>query len=91
MEKNIRPLILVSNDDSIEANGVHALIDVLVNFGDVVAVCPAHPQSGQSMALTVATPLRITRVEDYKDAKMYKGQRYAGRLHKIGYAHRIGP
>ena len=72
MEKNIRPLILVSNDDSIEANGVHALIDVLVNFGDVVAVCPAHPQSGQSMALTVATPLRITRVEDYKDAKMYK-------------------
>lgn len=72
MKKNIRPLILVSNDDSIEANGVHALIDVLVNFGDVVAVCPAHPQSGQSMALTVATPLRITRVEDYKDAKMYK-------------------
>lgn len=68
---NNRPLILVSNDDSYAASGVHYLIDRLLKFGDVVAVCPQHPQSGQSMALTVNDPLRITRLPDYNGAKMY--------------------
>ena len=67
----MRPLILVSNDDSYTAPGVHALIDRLVNFGDVVAVCPLYPQSGQSMAITVSSPLRINRLPDYNGAKMY--------------------
>ncbi|MDE6391765.1 MAG: 5'/3'-nucleotidase SurE [Muribaculaceae bacterium] len=66
-----RPLILVSNDDSYMANGVHALIDRLTMIGDVVAVCPLHPQSGQSMAITVNSPLRITRIPDYNGARMY--------------------
>lgn len=68
----MRPLILVSNDDGIEARGVHALVDRLVKFGDVVVVCPDSPRSGQSMALTVNSPLRVTRVEDYNGARMYK-------------------
>jgi len=67
-----RPLILVSNDDSISAPGVLALVDRLVKFGDVVAVCPDEPQSGQSMAITVARPLTITSIPDYNGAKMYK-------------------
>lgn len=67
-----RPLIFVSNDDGINANGVHCLIDRLIQFGDVVAVCPDSPRSAQSMALTVNSPLRITQVDDYKGAKMYK-------------------
>lgn len=67
-----KPLILVSNDDGIDAKGVHALVDRLIKFGDVVVVCPDAPRSGQSMALTVNSPLRVTRVEDYKGAKMYK-------------------
>ena len=66
-----KPLILVANDDSYQAPGVHVLIDRLVKFGDVVAVCPEHPQSGQSMALTVNSPLRITPLPDYNGARMY--------------------
>lgn len=66
-----RPLILVSNDDSYRANGVHVLIDTLLEFGDVVAVCPQHPQSGMSMAITVNSPLRIHTLPDYNGAKMY--------------------
>lgn len=66
-----RPLILVSNDDSYRAPGVHALIDRLVMLGDVVCVCPEHPQSGQSMALTVNTPLRINELPDYNGARMF--------------------
>lgn len=68
----MRPLILVSNDDSYSANGVHCLIDRLLPFGDIVAVCPDAPHSGQSMALTINTPLRITQLPDYHGAKMYK-------------------
>lgn len=67
----MKPLILVSNDDSYTAKGVHELIDRLVKFGDVIAVCPEHPQSGQSMALTVNAPLRIHALPDYNGAKMY--------------------
>lgn len=67
----MRPLILVSNDDSYAAGGVHALIDRLVKLGDVVAVCPQTPQSGKSMALTVNEPLRITELPDHNGAKMY--------------------
>lgn len=67
----MRPLILISNDDSFAAKGVHALIDRAVQFGDVIAVCPQTPQSAQSMALTVSGPLRINKLSDYNGAKMY--------------------
>ena len=67
-----RPLIFVSNDDSIEARGVHELIDHLLPFGDILCVCPESPQSGMSMAITVNHPLRIKKLEDYKGARMYK-------------------
>ena len=67
----MKPLILVTNDDSYLAAGVHRLIERLVKFGDVMAVCPQHPQSGKSMAITVNDPLRITRLPDFAGAKMY--------------------
>lgn len=66
------PLILVTNDDSINAKGVHELIRVLLKIGEVVCVCPEMPQSGMSMALTVNSPLMVKRLEDYHGAKMYK-------------------
>ena len=63
--ENKRPLILVSNDDGYRARGVHCLTQLLMEFADVVAVCPEGPQSGKSMAITVNDPLRITRIDDY--------------------------
>lgn len=67
-----RPLILVSNDDGIDAPGVHRLIDFISEFGDVIVVCPDGPRSGQSMAISFCTPMRLTQTDDYKGAKMYK-------------------
>lgn len=67
----MKPLILVSNDDGINANGVHCLIDRLIPFGDVVAICPDSPRSGQSMAITVNDALKLSQVQDYRGAKMY--------------------
>lgn len=64
-------LILVANDDSYRAPGVHILIERMTQLGDVIAVCPDEPRSGQSMAITVNTPLFIKEMPDYKGAKMY--------------------
>lgn len=66
------PLILVSNDDGINAKGVHELIRSLQHIGEVVCVCPQGPQSAMSMALTVNNSLTVKRVEDYHGARMYK-------------------
>ena len=63
--------ILITNDDSIHAPGLKALVDCAVGFGNVTVVAPALPQSGQSSALTVGQPLRIKKLPDYNGAKMY--------------------
>lgn len=55
----LRPLILVTNDDSINAPGVHHLADCVRSMGDVYVVAPLYPHSGQSAAMTVGAPLRI--------------------------------
>ena len=68
----MRKLILVSNDDSIGAKGVHELVKCLQKIGDVVCICPESPQSGMSMALTVNSALKVKRLEDYHGALMYK-------------------
>jgi len=66
-----RPLILVTNDDGVNAKGLHHLIDCVSHMGDVIAVAPDEPQSGKSSALTVSEALRITRHADRNGAKIY--------------------
>lgn len=69
--KKKRPLILISNDDSYEAPGLYHLIDCISHLGDIVAVAPAEPHSGQSSAITVNNPLRMTLVRNYKGTPVY--------------------
>lgn len=57
-----RPLILITNDDSIDAPGIHFLANIARSMGDVYVVAPSCPRSGQSAALTVGAPLRIKEV-----------------------------
>lgn len=66
-----RPLILISNDDSINARGVHHLCECVKEFGDIIVVAPDEPQSGQSSSLSVNRPLRITLHEGYEGATVY--------------------
>ncbi len=58
-----RPLILVTNDDGINALGIRSLVQYLMPLGDVVVVAPDGARSGQSAAITVNVPLRIAQVE----------------------------
>lgn len=71
----MKPLILISNDDGIDALGVHCLIDytmqALSNGCKIVAVCPDGARSGQSAAITHNAPLRLYRRPSYKGAEMW--------------------
>lgn len=67
----MKPLILITNDDGIEAPGLDVLVRLASTFGDVVAVAPLTPQSGQSSAITVDGPLRIKEYEDRHGARRF--------------------
>lgn len=54
-----RPLILVSNDDGYQAPGLIALVEELVEIGDVHVVAPEKPRSGVSRMITLHKPLRV--------------------------------
>lgn len=62
MEKTVRPLILVTNDDGITAPGINALVEVMKTLGDVVIVAPDKPQSGMGHAITINSTLRIQKL-----------------------------
>jgi len=53
-----RPLILISNDDGIDAPGLVALASAMDGLGDLVVVAPLHEQSAVGHAITVRDPVR---------------------------------
>ena len=53
-----RPLILISNDDGIQARGIAALANALLSVGDCFVVAPSEEQSGASHAITIRHPVR---------------------------------
>ena len=67
-----RPLILVTNDDGINAQGIQSLVSYLMPLGDVVVVAPDGARSGQSAAITVNVPLHLSQVVDTPEYKAFK-------------------
>ena len=62
--------ILLSNDDGILANGIHALMESLSNAGhDVYVVAPDRERSAAGHSLTLQTPLRVEEVDAKYGAK----------------------
>jgi 5'-nucleotidase len=60
MRTNVRPLILISNDDGYEAKGINSLIDMLASMGDILVCAPDGARSGFSCAFSAEQPLRLT-------------------------------
>ncbi len=52
-------MILVSNDDGIDAKGLKNLIDMVTPLGDVFIVAPERGQSGMSHSISLLKPLRV--------------------------------
>ncbi len=62
-----KPLILVTNDDSINSKGIKALVEAMQTLGEVIVVAPDKMQSGMGHAVTLNTPLRLS------EAKIFEG------------------
>jgi 5'-nucleotidase len=71
-EDRKQPLLLLTNDDGVDAKGLDALIEVTKPLGRVFVVAPAEPQSGMSHAITVKVPLRIKKVVEEESLVIYK-------------------
>ncbi|MDD7886558.1 5'/3'-nucleotidase SurE [Flavivirga sp. 57AJ16] len=57
-----RPLILITNDDGINAPGIRTLISIMNTIGEVVVVAPDSPQSSMGHAITLNSTLYAERV-----------------------------
>lgn len=66
----MKPIILITNDDSIDAKGIRHLVDCVKEMGEIYVVAPDAPQSGQSSAFTPNFPLQIIEHPDYNGATM---------------------
>lgn len=62
-----KPLILVTNDDSIVAPGIRFLISVMKEIGEVIVVAPDSPQSAMGHAITINNTLHLDKVNLDKD------------------------
>lgn len=67
----MRPLILVTNDDSINSKGIRSLVEAVMPLGDVVVVAPDSPQSGMGHAVTIHGILRINEENIFEGVKAY--------------------
>ena len=56
--------ILVTNDDGVHSEGIHALADALRPLGEVTIVAPVSESSAIGHALTLARPLRLEQISD---------------------------
>lgn len=64
-------IILVTNDDGYQAKGFKSLIEAVKPLGKIVAVAPTEAQSGMSHAITVKHPLRVNKIREEKDFRLY--------------------
>ncbi len=64
-----KPLILVSNDDGIDAPGLFTLVKALKRIARVTVVAPSIQQSAVGHAITVRTPLRA--YEFHRDGVLF--------------------
>jgi 5'-nucleotidase len=56
--------ILVTNDDGVHSDGIHALAAALARLGEVTVVAPHIEASAIGHALTLRRPLRMERLQD---------------------------
>ena len=67
----MKPLILITNDDSVCAKGLQVLIESVREYGDVVVMSTEVNASGKSHALTTNQPLRVRKVREDDGLEVY--------------------
>lgn len=72
MERKNRPLILISNDDGVNAKGIRELIETLRDVAELVVMAPDGPRSGAACAITSEYPVRPTLLVEEEGLKIYR-------------------
>ena len=67
-----RPLILISNDDGVQAQGIRELTRMMCQLGDVVVVAPDGPRSAASCSISPLTTIIIELIEEQEGLKIYQ-------------------
>ena len=57
-----KPIILVTNDDGINAPGIRALISVMAEIGELIVVAPDSPQSAMGHAITINSTIYLNKI-----------------------------
>jgi 5'-nucleotidase len=66
-----KPLILITNDDSISAKGIASLVNAMSTLGEILVVAPDKPQSGMGHAITIHSPLRLMKSNQFQNIQSY--------------------
>lgn len=83
-------LILVSNDDGVNAKGLKCLVEVAREFGNVVVVAPMEAMSGMSHAITIKTPLRSKKLKEEEGLQVYSCAGTPVDCIKLAFNHILG-
>jgi 5'-nucleotidase len=59
-----RPLILISNDDGVQAQGIRVLTRLMRSLGDVTVVAPDSARSGAACGITPVRPVRVSLLHE---------------------------
>ncbi|MEI8060190.1 MAG: 5'/3'-nucleotidase SurE [Ferruginibacter sp.] len=70
--KKNQPIILITNDDGINAPGIRNMVEAVKGLGKVVVVAPDKPQSGMGHAITIGEPLRMIRVDFFGEVEAWQ-------------------
>ncbi len=70
-KKKRQPVILITNDDSVNAPGIRALVEAVKGLGKIIVVAPDKPQSGMGHAITIGHPLRLQKVNLFEGVEAY--------------------
>lgn len=66
-----RPLILITNDDGVEAKGIKELTACLKDLGDLVVFAPDGPRSGMGSAITSLIPIKCSILKKEEGLTVY--------------------
>ena len=59
-----KPLILITNDDGVDAPGLRKLISVVKPLGDLIVISSDTTMSGMAHAVTIQTPIRVKKLAE---------------------------
>ena len=69
--KKEKPVILITNDDGVDADGIVLLTEALRGLGTIVVFAPDGPRSGMACAITVTKPIRYRLISQGEELSIY--------------------